>query len=181
VFTFLKARGINVGASLVEDDQLHLATKLEALCVAKGVQLILASDCVVADRFAADASHKVVDVEGIPDGWMGLDIGPKTIVDIQAGTVAKSIHIHVQGHTLLSYIHTYIPIRSCIHMLTKHMHLTRMYTLTCLHPDCQVCRTARRCCGTVHWAFPSSPCSRMGRPASHRRSQTSPPLAASLS
>ncbi len=83
VFTFLKARGINVGASLVEDDQLELAKRLEELAVEKGVELILAKDVVVADKFSADANHKVVDIEAIPDGWMGLDIGPKSIVDIQ--------------------------------------------------------------------------------------------------
>lgn len=85
VFTFLKARGINVGASLVEDDQLELAKRLEALAKDKGVALFLASDVVVADRFAADADHRVVPVDAIPAEWMGLDIGPKSIADIQAG------------------------------------------------------------------------------------------------
>jgi len=85
VFTILKARGIKVGNSLVEDDQLALATKLEKIANDKGVQLFLASDVVVADKFAADAANKIVDVNAIPDGWMGLDIGPKTIADIQAG------------------------------------------------------------------------------------------------
>ena len=85
VFTFLKARGIKVGNSLVEDDQLELARKLEKIAAEKGVKLYLASDVVVADKFAADAANKVVDVNAIPDGWMGLDIGPKTIADIQAG------------------------------------------------------------------------------------------------
>jgi len=85
VFTFLKARGVKVGNSLVEDDQLDLARKLEKIAADKGVKLFLASDVVVADKFAADAANKVVDVNAIPDGWMGLDIGPKTIADIQAG------------------------------------------------------------------------------------------------
>jgi len=85
VFTFLKARGIPVGSSLVEDDQLELARKLEKLAAEKGVKLFLASDVVIADKFAADAQHKVVDVEHIPDGWMGLDIGPNTIKEIQDG------------------------------------------------------------------------------------------------
>lgn len=79
VFTFLKARGVNVGKSLVEDDQLELAKKLEKIAKDKGVQLFLASDVVVADKFAADATAKIVDVNAIPDGWMGLDIGPKSI------------------------------------------------------------------------------------------------------
>lgn len=85
VFTFLKARGINVGKSLVEDDQLELAKKLEKIAAEKGVKLYLASDVVVADKFAADAANKIVDVNEIPDGWMGLDIGPKTIKEIQDG------------------------------------------------------------------------------------------------
>ena len=83
VFTFLKARGVNVGASLVEDDQLELARKLEQIAKEKGVKLYLASDVVVAEKFAADAAYKVVDINNIPAGWMGLDIGPKTISDIQ--------------------------------------------------------------------------------------------------
>ena len=85
VFTFLKARGVNVGNSLVEDDQLELARKLEKIAAERGVQLFLASDVTIADKFAADAAHKVVDVNAIPAGWMGLDIGPNTILDIQAG------------------------------------------------------------------------------------------------
>mmetsp|Transcript_6909 Transcript_6909/g.10263 ORF Transcript_6909/g.10263 Transcript_6909/m.10263 type:complete len:436 (+) Transcript_6909:42-1349(+) len=85
VFTFLKARGVSVGNSLVEDDQLELATKLEKIAAEKGVKLFLASDVVVADKFAPDAQNKVVSIDAIPDGWMGLDIGPNTIADIQAG------------------------------------------------------------------------------------------------
>lgn len=85
VFTFLKARGVNVGNSLVEDDQLELARKLEKIAAEKGVKLFLASDVVVADKFAPDAATQVVDVNAIPAGWMGLDIGPKTIAEIQAG------------------------------------------------------------------------------------------------
>merc|ERR1740138_1160614 len=60
VFTFLKARGVDVGDSLVEDDQLDLATKLEAIAKEKGVELFLASDVTVADAFAADANTQVV-------------------------------------------------------------------------------------------------------------------------
>merc|ERR1711965_790393 len=83
VFTFLKARGYSVGSSLVEDDQLELATKLEAIAKEKGVTLVLATDVTVADKFAADAESKVVNVDAIPDGWMGLDIGPKSIKEVQ--------------------------------------------------------------------------------------------------
>ncbi|KAK9811997.1 hypothetical protein WJX73_007131 [Symbiochloris irregularis] len=76
VFTFLKARGISVGSSLVEEDKLGLALDLEQQAEIKGVQLLLPTDVVIADRFAADAEARVVSVNAIPDGWMGLDIGP---------------------------------------------------------------------------------------------------------
>merc|ERR1711918_86293 len=67
------------------DDQLELATKLEGVAKEKGVELFLASDVVVADKFAADANNKVVSINDIPDGWMGLDVGPETIKTIQDG------------------------------------------------------------------------------------------------
>eukprot|EP01035_Chromulina_nebulosa_P017618 gene17618-23194_t len=85
VFTFLKARGYKVGKSLVEDDQLDLAKKLEIIAKEKGVELFLAVDIVVADKFAADAQYKVVDIDSIPSDWLGLDIGPKTIELIKNG------------------------------------------------------------------------------------------------
>lgn len=84
IFTFYKARGINVGASLVEEDKLELATKLEAKAKEKGVEFLLPTDIVVADKFAADANTQTVSVDSIPDGWMGLDIGPDSIKTFQA-------------------------------------------------------------------------------------------------
>ena len=83
VFTFLKAKGYNVGNSLVEDDQIELAQKLEILAKEKNVELFLAKDIVVADKFASDANTQIVNISAIPNGWMGLDIGPETITDIQ--------------------------------------------------------------------------------------------------
>lgn len=83
VFTFLKAKGYNVGNSLVEDDQIELAQKLEILAKEKNVELFLAKDIVIADKFASDANTQIVNINAIPDGWMGLDIGPETITDIQ--------------------------------------------------------------------------------------------------
>ena len=83
VFTFYKARGMNVGSSLVEEDKLDLAKELEAKAKAKGVQFILPTDVVIADKFAPDANTQVVEASAIPDGWMGLDIGPNSINDIQ--------------------------------------------------------------------------------------------------
>ena len=79
IFTFYKARGLDVGKSLVEEDKLELAKSLEAKAKESGVQLLLPTDVVVADNFAADANDRTVSVEEIPDGWMGLDIGPDSV------------------------------------------------------------------------------------------------------
>lgn len=84
IFTFLKARGVDVGTSVVEDDKVELAKKIDQLAKEKGVALLLSGDVVVADKFAADAQHKVVGVHAIPEGWMGLDIGPESIAEIKA-------------------------------------------------------------------------------------------------
>jgi len=83
VFTFLAARGLKVGSSLVEADKIELAKELEKKAAAKGVKLILPTDVVLADKFAADANTKVADVKNIPDGWMGLDNGPESTKMIQ--------------------------------------------------------------------------------------------------
>ncbi|GAA6624146.1 phosphoglycerate kinase [Scytonema sp. NUACC26] len=79
IFTFFKARGLSVGKSLVEEDKLELAKSLEAKAKEKGVTFLLPTDVVVADKFAADANSQTVSVENIPDGWMGLDIGPDSV------------------------------------------------------------------------------------------------------
>mmetsp|Transcript_16145 Transcript_16145/g.46507 ORF Transcript_16145/g.46507 Transcript_16145/m.46507 type:complete len:437 (-) Transcript_16145:257-1567(-) len=83
VFTFLKARGLETGSSLVEEDQLELATKLEKIAKEKGITFILPSDVIVADKFAADAATQTVSVDSIPEGWMGLDNGPVATAEIQ--------------------------------------------------------------------------------------------------
>lgn len=80
VFTFLKARGLPVGGSLVEEDFLDLAKKLEEQAKEKGVELILPSDIACGDAFPADGKEvgfKVVSNDAIPDGWLGLDNGPE--------------------------------------------------------------------------------------------------------
>uniref|UniRef100_A0A0E0JW27 Phosphoglycerate kinase n=4 Tax=Oryza TaxID=4527 RepID=A0A0E0JW27_ORYPU len=79
IFTFYKAQGYAVGKSLVEEDKLELATSLIEKAKAKGVSLLLPTDVVVADKFAADAESKTVAASAIPDGWMGLDVGPDAI------------------------------------------------------------------------------------------------------
>ena len=92
VFTFYKARGLNVGKSLVEDDKLELAKSLEAKAKEKGVALLLPTDVIVADNFAPDANSQTVSVENIPDGWMGLDIGPDSVkVFVDALSDCKSV------------------------------------------------------------------------------------------
>lgn len=79
-YTFFKSRGIPVGRSLVEDDRLDEARRIEADAAAKKVRLELPSDHVVADRLATDAAHEVLAVDDAAIGdRMGLDIGPKTI------------------------------------------------------------------------------------------------------
>ncbi|MDJ0724800.1 MAG: phosphoglycerate kinase [Prochloraceae cyanobacterium] len=84
IFTFYKARGLSVGKSLVEEDKLDLAKSLEAKAKEKGVDLLLPTDVVVADNFAPDANDRTVAVESIPDGWMGLDIGPDSVQKFQS-------------------------------------------------------------------------------------------------
>jgi len=78
VFTFLKAKGLNVGTSLVEDDFVETAKQVLAKAETLGKTILLPSDIIVADAFAADANTQVVAVDAIPDGWMGLDNGPAT-------------------------------------------------------------------------------------------------------
>lgn len=78
-YTFLKAQGGSVGNSLVEDDKLDLAKELLSKADAAGVTFHLPVDSLNADAFAADANVEITDADSIRDGWMGLDIGPKTI------------------------------------------------------------------------------------------------------
>ncbi|MGF1492366.1 MAG: phosphoglycerate kinase [Microcoleaceae cyanobacterium] len=79
IFTFYKARGLSVGKSLVEDDKIELAKSLEEKAKANGVAMLLPTDVVVADAFDPNANTQIVSVENIPDGWMGLDIGPESV------------------------------------------------------------------------------------------------------
>jgi len=78
VFTFLKAKGLEVGTSLVEDDFVETAKEVMAKAEKLNKTILLPSDIVVADAFSADAESKVVAADAIPEGWMGLDNGPET-------------------------------------------------------------------------------------------------------
>ena len=77
-YTFLKAQGLGVGESLLEADQVETVRGFIDEAATRGVELLLPVDFVVADRFAADAQTEIVAADAIPDGWMGLDIGPRT-------------------------------------------------------------------------------------------------------
>lgn len=78
-FTFVKAMGGTIGKSLCEDDKLELAKELLEKAKAKGVNLYIPTDAVIADNFANDANVKESDINTIPDGWMGLDISTGTV------------------------------------------------------------------------------------------------------
>jgi phosphoglycerate kinase len=92
VFTFLKAKGYNVGTSLVEDDFVDTAKEVIAKAEKLGKQILLPVDIVVADAFSADANTQTVPFDAIPDGWMGLDNGPvTTAVQKEALSECKTI------------------------------------------------------------------------------------------
>lgn len=78
-FTFIKAQKGKVGSSLVESDKLDVALDLITMARNKNVNLLLPTDAIIADQFAANANTKTASIGSIPDGWMGLDIGPASI------------------------------------------------------------------------------------------------------
>jgi phosphoglycerate kinase len=78
-FTFVKALGGNVGNSICENDKLDLALEILSKAKAKNVQIHIPVDVVAADAFSNDANTQIVDVREIPDGWQGLDAGPKSL------------------------------------------------------------------------------------------------------
>ena len=91
-YTFAKAQGGEIGRSIVEDDKLDLAISIMEQAKAKGVNLVLAEDCVAADDFSNDANTQVCPAKAIPAGWEGLDAGPKAQEAFAAAIVdAKTI------------------------------------------------------------------------------------------
>ncbi|WP_137698405.1 phosphoglycerate kinase [Ruminiclostridium herbifermentans] len=78
-YTFLKAKGYNIGTSICEEDKVELAKNLMEKAAAKGVSLLLPSDNAVAKEFNNDSEKQIVASNAMPDGWMGMDIGPVTI------------------------------------------------------------------------------------------------------
>ena len=77
-YTFVKAQGYEIGKSLLDAENIELAKELMADAKKRGVQLLLPLDTVIADRFAEDAEYKTVDIDKMPEGWIGVDIGEKT-------------------------------------------------------------------------------------------------------
>ncbi|MEY4461472.1 MAG: hypothetical protein RLY98_12, partial [Bacteroidota bacterium] len=78
-FTFVKALGGKIGDSICEDDKQELALEILRLAKEKGVQIHIPVDVVAGDKFSNDANTQVVDVRAIPDGWEGMDAGPKSL------------------------------------------------------------------------------------------------------
>ena len=81
-YTFAKAQGGNIGDSVVEDGHLETARKILKTAAEKNIEVIIPVDSVIASSFSNDAETQVVATKNIPAGWMGLDVGPKTISDV---------------------------------------------------------------------------------------------------
>ena len=91
-YTLLKAKGAKIGNSLVEEDKLDVAKDFLDKAAAKGVAVLLPNDSIVADKFDNAANTQLLSSFEIPDGWMGLDIGPKATANFRAAILsAKSI------------------------------------------------------------------------------------------
>lgn len=78
-YTFFKAKGYSIGTSICEDDKVELAKSLLEKAASKGVKLLLPVDNILGKEFKNETERKVVESDAIPDGWMGMDIGPKTV------------------------------------------------------------------------------------------------------
>ncbi|KMY55413.1 phosphoglycerate kinase [Bacillus sp. FJAT-27231] len=92
-FTFIKAKGYEIGKSLLEEDKIELAKQFMKKAEDKGVAFLMPIDAVVADKFSEDAEAKIVDIEDIPADWMALDIGPKTSSLYQAAINSSKLVI----------------------------------------------------------------------------------------
>ena len=88
-YTFSAAQGGKIGASLLESDWMDYANEMVKKAADKGVKLLLPVDTVIADKYAADANSQVVPMGEIPEGWLGLDIGPETI-ELYSAAVADA-------------------------------------------------------------------------------------------
>jgi 3-phosphoglycerate kinase len=95
-FTFFKAKGLEIGTSMCEEDQIETAKKIIEGCEKKGVKLLLQTDVVCADKFANDATIKTTNIDAMPTDMMGLDIGPVSI-DLFKGELADAKTIFWNG------------------------------------------------------------------------------------
>ncbi len=91
-YTFMNALGYAVGNSICESDKISFAKDMMAKAKEKNVKFLLPLDIVIANKYSSDADHKITNADSIPEGWMGLDIGPKTIelfseIILNSGTV----------------------------------------------------------------------------------------------
>lgn len=91
MFTFIKAQGGKIGSSLVEDDKMELALEILEKAKAKNVQIHIPVDVVAADAFSNDANTKIVPANDIPDGWQGLDVGSKTLEQLNKVIMGSKI------------------------------------------------------------------------------------------
>ncbi len=88
-FTFIKALGGKIGDSICEDDKMELALEILRLAKLKNVEIHIPVDVVAANAFSKDAATQIVDVREIPDGWQGLDAGPKSLVNFKEVILAS--------------------------------------------------------------------------------------------
>lgn len=88
-FTFIKAQGGQIGDSICEDDKMDLALEILKQAKAKNVQVHIPVDVVAANAFSNTADTQIVDVKAIPDGWQGLDAGPKSLANFKAVVLAS--------------------------------------------------------------------------------------------
>lgn len=95
-YTFLRAMGMSTGTSLVEEDKIELAKEILEKANEKGIELVFPVDLVVANAFEDEAQRKIVGIDEIPDGWMGMDIGPKSIEQF-GGYIKKAATILWNG------------------------------------------------------------------------------------
>ena len=82
-YTFIKAQGGSIGDSLVEDDKQELALSILKKAKEQNTNIVLPVDCVIADKFDANANKDTSAIDSIPDGWMGLDAGPKSLENLK--------------------------------------------------------------------------------------------------
>lgn len=95
-YTFIKAKGGKIGGSLCEDDRLEIAKDILAKAEQKGVKILLPEDSIIADKFDANATTTICDSNNIPDGWLGLDIGPSAIKHF-SDTIKSSLTVLWNG------------------------------------------------------------------------------------